>query len=113
MFRMPVFPSTPLGAHTEAAIDILGNRIRVAILGHLQEHGPSQRGEIAAALGMVPGSVSNQLTVLIEAGVVTTDPEADQIRPGARVRYVVMPQQVSNLYQALGEALGIESVPGR
>lgn len=111
MFRMPVFPSTPLGAHTEAAIDILGNRIRVAILGHLQEHGPSQRGEIATALGMVAGTVSNQLTVLLEAGVVTTDPEADQIRPGARVRYVVAPEQVADLYEALGEALGVEASP--
>lgn len=108
MLRMPVFPSTPLGAHMEAAIDILGNRIRVAILGHLQEHGPAQRGEIAAALGMVPGSVSNQLTVLLEAGVVTTDPVADQIRPGARVRYVVMPEKVAGLYRALGSALHIE-----
>lgn len=104
---MPVFPSTPLGAHVEAAIDILGNRIRVAILGHLQEHGPSQRGEIAAALGMVPGSVSNQLAVLLEAGVVTTDPAAHQIRPGARVRYVVVPQAVADLYRVLGRALGI------
>ena len=91
----------------EAAIDILGNRIRVAILGYLQAHGPALRGEIATALGLVPGTVSSQLGVLLDAGVITTDPPAEQIRPGSRVRYVAVPERIDHLYLTLGHALGV------
>lgn len=104
---MPGLVPTPLGKNVEAAIDILGNRIRVAILGYLQNNGPALRGEIATALGLVPGTVSNQLGVLLEAGVVTTDPPAEQIRPGSRVRYVAVPDRIDDLYQTLGHALGV------
>lgn len=105
---MPGFVPTPLGEHVEAAIDILGNRIRVAILGHLKLHGPSVRGDIAAALGLVPSSVSNQLTILLEAGVIRTDPPAEQIRSGTRVLYAVRGDRLEELYRTLGAALGLD-----
>ena len=107
MALMPGLVPTPLGKSVEAAIDILGNRIRVAILGYLQAHGPALRGEIATALGLVPGTVSSQLGVLLEAGVITTDPPAEQIRPGRRVRYVAVPERIDHLYLTLGHALGV------
>lgn len=105
---MPGLVPTPLGEHVEAAIDILGNRTRVAILGHLKAHGPSVRGDIAAALSLVPSSVSNQLTILLDAGVITTDPPEGQIRPGSRVLYAVVPERVEELYRTLGAALGVD-----
>lgn len=108
MALMPGLVPTPLGKSVEAAIDILGNRIRVAILGYLQAHGPALRGEIATALGLVPGTVSSQLGVLLEAGVITTDPPAEQIRPGRRVRYVAVPDRIDHLYLRLGQALGVD-----
>lgn len=103
---MPGFVPTPLGEQVEAAIDILGNRMRVAIIGYLRANGAALRGDIAAALGMVPGSVSNQLTVLLDAGVIETDPPAGHIRPGNRVRYSVVAHRVDELYETLGVALG-------
>ncbi len=104
---MPAFPATPLGERGETAIDILGNRIRVAIIGCLRKKGPSLRGDIAAELGLPSGSVSNQLAVLVKAGVIATDPPEGQIRPGGRVLYSVVTDRVEDLYKALGEALQI------
>lgn len=106
---MPGFVPTPLGEQVEEAIDILGSRMRVAIIGYLRSNGAAPRGDIAAALGMVPGSVSNQLAVLLDAGLMETSPPAGQIRPGNRVRYSIIGRRVDELYETLGVALGTHS----
>lgn len=108
MAAMPGFVPTPFGEQVEAAIDILGNRIRVAILGHLRKNGPAQRADIAEALSIVPSSVSNQLVVLMNAGVITADVPEGHVRPGTRVRYAVVPERVAAMYEDLGRALGYD-----
>lgn len=93
-------------AELETAIDAFGNRVRVGIIRHLREHGPSTRGDIADALGVVTGSMNAHLRSLETAGLIASDPPPTQERSGRRVRYVLVPSRVTELYTALGAELG-------
>lgn len=90
----------------EDPIKALGNLVRAGIIGHLRQHGPSTRAEIATALDLPNPTISASLKAMVQAGLITSDPPIDQVRRGQRLRYAVDHEQVSRMYLQLGQAIG-------
>ena len=63
-----------------AAVQVLGNTLRVAILSHLAL-GPATRASISSALGVSEQSLSRQIAFLEDKGVVSTDVLGGRGRP--------------------------------
>ncbi|MEX5268554.1 ArsR/SmtB family transcription factor [Kocuria sp. CPCC 204721] len=63
-----------------AAVQVLGNTLRVAILSHLA-FGPATRATISGALGVTEQSLSRQMAFLEEKGVVSTEVLPGRGRP--------------------------------
>jgi len=103
---MPRYARPVRGKLVEAAIEAFGNRVRVAILRHLREAGPSTRGELSAALGVAAPTIYNHLSGLRDAGVIEPDPPAEEAKSGQRVRWSVKEARVAALYRELGRELG-------
>src|SRR5881394_2304715 len=70
---VPTPARTDLPTNVERAIDILGNRVRVAILRSLVLGGPASRSELSQRLNLSPSLLQAHLRRLVEFGVVTQD----------------------------------------
>jgi DNA-binding transcriptional ArsR family regulator len=68
----PVRPDLP--HDVERAIDILGNRVRVAVLRSLILDGPASRSELSERLGISVSLLQTHMRRLIELRAVRQDP---------------------------------------
>lgn len=68
-------PADPLGfpGEFERAVDVLGNKVRVAVLLRLRKRGPSTPVRLAEQLGVSRISVRKHLLALEELGIVDVD----------------------------------------
>ncbi len=100
-----VRPSTP--ESLEAAIDVLGNRVRVAIIGAIRMHGPSTRRELEERLSVNKSTITLNLQLLVASKVVFTDPPAEELLGGRQhVTYDVDEALVQELMGSLWTGLG-------
>ena len=96
-------PSLP--ALVEEAVEVLGARVRVAVLHALNEHGPSTKADLLRLLGGSEGNLHRHLTALETAGVVVASPSRDdEVGPVMR-RYRVDQERVRLLLDALSSAV--------
>lgn len=102
---MPKYAQVIEDDGVNAAIEVLGNRLRVAVLAFLAENGPSTRGQILAELAVGITTLKRALAILMEHGAVTADPPLDQAKSGQRVRYSYQQQRVTELHTLLGQAV--------
>lgn len=79
------------------AVQVLGNTLRVAIL-HELAMGPATRATISAALGVTEQSLSRQIALLEEKGVVGTDVLPGRGRP---TRHHLQTERLDQLERAL------------
>ena len=79
------------------AVHIFGNTLRVAILNQLAL-GPATRSTISAALGVTEQSLSRQIALLEEKGVVRTDVLPGRGRP---TRHHLQTARLEQLERAL------------
>ncbi|WP_429860977.1 ArsR/SmtB family transcription factor [Brevibacterium spongiae] len=84
---MPKYARPAHSESVEAAIEAFGNRVRVAILGELRQHGPATRGELAARIDSAEKTVQTHLRTLERLGLVRSDPPPETRKSGQRVRY--------------------------
>ena len=105
MPRRPVISSSGGSEWLEDPIKALGNLVRAGIIGHLREHGPAARGQIADALGLPAPTVAASLQAMVHAGLLIADPPIGEARRGQRVRYTVDNEVVSRMYLQLGQAI--------
>jgi ArsR family transcriptional regulator, arsenate/arsenite/antimonite-responsive transcriptional repressor len=70
---VPTPARTDLPPDVERAIDILGNRVRVAILRSLVLYGPASRSELSGRLNLSASLLQAHLRRLADFGVVTQD----------------------------------------
>ncbi len=101
---MPKYVRSSDSDYVEDPIAALGNMLRANIIGYVRRHGPSRRGEIAAALGVGHPAVAKALRILVDAGVLNTDPA--EPRRGQTVYYTVNQDVVSEMWMRLGDAIG-------
>jgi DNA-binding HxlR family transcriptional regulator len=73
-----------LPKETERAIEVLGNRVRVAVLRSLLTVGSATRGQLSDRLGVSMALLQKHLAALEKLGAVTLDPPRTQ--PGVRPR---------------------------
>lgn len=92
------------GTLGEDPIYALGNLVRVKIIGYLRRSGPRRRGEIAQALDIGNATISAALIILVDEGLVVTDP----VNPtaGQHVRYSVHEPTVTEMWVTLSQAIG-------
>lgn len=110
---METMPNYALPPHMQSdvsmAVEIFGNKARVAILGYLAGLGPGEkqtRGKIVEATLLEPVLVGRHLVALEESGVVTVDqPTGD--RRGTRPKYWLNRDRTEEIYAVLGAHLGI------
>jgi DNA-binding transcriptional ArsR family regulator len=81
---VPTPARTDLPPDVERAIDILGNRVRVAILRSLVLEGPASRSELSERLNLSASLLQAHLGRLAEFGALTQDPAGT--RPDHRKR---------------------------
>jgi DNA-binding HxlR family transcriptional regulator len=97
---VPTPARTDLPQHVERAIDILGNRVRVAILRSLVLDGPASRSELSGRLNLSASLLQAHLRRLAEFGAITQD--APGTRPDHRKRvYRAHKKDVDQLIKAL------------
>lgn len=100
-----VRPSTP--ESLEAAIDVLGNRVRVAIIGSIRTHGPSTRKELEERLSVGKSTVTLNLQLLVTSKVIYTDPPAEELTGGRQhITYHVDEHLLQELMGSLWSGLG-------
>lgn len=104
---MPRYVRPNTASSLERVVNAFGNLTKVAIIGHLGEHGPSTRSEVAAAIGIGVATAKHNLQLLADEGVVLQDPPPTEERSGRRVRYTLVRDEVVQRYAALGRALGL------
>jgi len=105
---MPKFVQVIQDAAVNAAIEVLGTQVRVAVLAYLAESGPATRGQIIKALSPIGvTTVQKALAVLVGHGAVTADPS--EARTGQRVLYSHNAKRVAELHSALGAAVHVGS----
>ena len=81
---MPQTVRPALPEETERAIEILGNRVRVAVLRSLLTVGPSTRGQLSDRLGVSMALLQKHLAALEKLGAVSLHPPRTE--PGVRPR---------------------------
>jgi ArsR family transcriptional regulator, cadmium/lead-responsive transcriptional repressor len=97
---VPTPARTDLPPDVERAIDILGNRVRVAILRSLVLDGPASRSELSERLNLSASLLQAHLRRLTEFGAITQDPAGT--RPDHRKRvYRANRNDVDQLLKAL------------
>lgn len=106
---MPKLVRPNLEPIVEAAIDTLGNRVRVSILGFLLANGPATRSQIAAELGINVKTLQFHLTALRADGAVRVSPasEAEQDTSGRLIVYDCDAARVRLLLRGLADHLGM------
>ncbi|MFC7503708.1 winged helix-turn-helix domain-containing protein [Nocardioides sp. GCM10030258] len=102
---MPRTVRPDLPQPVELAVEVFGARLRVALLGAINEHGPCTKAELRRLLGGSEANLHAHLTALEEAGVVLADPRrSDEAGPVTR-RYSVDAQRVDALLEVLARAV--------
>ena len=97
---MPTPARTDLPPAVERAVDILGNRVRVAILRSLVLDGPASRSELSGRLNLSVSPLQAHLRRLTEFGAITQDPAGT--RPDHRQRvFRAHKKDVDQLLKAL------------
>jgi DNA-binding transcriptional ArsR family regulator len=97
---VPTPARTDLPRDVERAIDILGNRVRVAILRSLVVEGPASRSELSVRLNLSVSLLQAHLRRLAEFGAVIQD--AAGTRPDHRKRvYRANKRDVDELLETL------------
>jgi DNA-binding HxlR family transcriptional regulator len=97
---VPTPAQTDLPSDVERAIDILGNRVRVAVLRSLILDGPATRSELSQRLNLSVSLLQAHLRRLAEFGAITQDPAGS--RPDHRKRvYRARKKDVEQLLNAL------------
>jgi DNA-binding transcriptional ArsR family regulator len=99
---VPTPARTDLPRSVERAVDILGNRVRVAILRSLVLNGPASRSELSQRLNLSVSLLQAHLRRLIEFGAVTQDPAGTRSDHRKRV-YRANKKDVDVLLTALVE----------
>jgi len=100
---VPIPARTDLPRDVERAIDILGNRVRVAVLRSLVIEGPASRSELAQRLGISVSLLQDHLRRLLEYSAVTQDPPGTRADHRMRV-YRADKRDVDELLQTLVDA---------
>jgi ArsR family transcriptional regulator, cadmium/lead-responsive transcriptional repressor len=100
MTRVPATVRPDLPPDTERAIDVFGNRVRVAVLASLRSDGPATRTELAARLGVSRSLLQAHMRRLVELGALRAEPPGTQADHRTR-RYRVNETEVVKLFQAL------------
>jgi ArsR family transcriptional regulator, cadmium/lead-responsive transcriptional repressor len=97
---VPTPARTHLPKDVERAIDILGNRVRVAVLRSLVNDGPASRSELSQRLDLSASLLQAHLRRLVEYNAVTQD--APGTRADHRMRvYRANKKDVDQLLNAL------------
>jgi ArsR family transcriptional regulator, cadmium/lead-responsive transcriptional repressor len=97
---VPTPARTDLPKGVERAIDILGNRVRIAVLRSLVLQGPASRSELSQRLNLSASLLQVHLRRLTEFGLVTQD--APGGRPDHRKRvYRTNKKDVDRLLRTL------------
>ena len=97
---VPTPARTDLPKDVERAVDILGNRVRVAILRSLVLDGPASRSELSQRLNLSVSLLQAHLRRLAEFGAISQDPAGT--RPDHRKRiYRANHKDVDQLLKAL------------
>ena len=97
---VPTPARTDLPTNVERAVDILGNRVRVAILRSLVLDGPASRSELSQRLNLSASLLQAHLRRLVEFGVVTQDTPGSRSDHRKRV-YRTNKKDVDQLLNAL------------
>jgi DNA-binding transcriptional ArsR family regulator len=97
---VPTPAHTDLPLDVERAIDILGNRVRVAILRSLVLDGPASRSELSERLNLSVSLLQAHLRRLVEFGAITQDPAGTRSDHRKRV-YRAGKKDVDQLLKAL------------
>lgn len=84
---MPKYARPAHSEPVEAAIEAFGNRVRVAILGALRQHGPATRGELSTRIGAAEKTVQTHLRTLEGLDLVSSEPPPESRKSGQRVHY--------------------------
>ncbi len=101
---MPRTVHPDLPDDTERAIDILGNRVRFAIVRSLLIDGPATRTGLSDRLGVSMSLLQKHLALLEEQGAVNLSPPRSV--PGVRPRaYSVEPRTIALALSSLAESL--------
>lgn len=88
----------------EVAADVLGNRLRVAVLRSLVTEGPATRSELGRRLKFTPSSLLIHLDLLEQHRLVRVDPPRTE--PGRLMRrYTVDAARLSDLTEAVAREL--------
>ena len=93
-------PAPPCPQDVERAIDILGNRVRVAVLRSLVLDGPASRSELSQRLDLSTSLLQAHLRRLIEHGAVIQDPPGTRADHRMRV-YRANKRDIDQLLQTL------------
>jgi DNA-binding transcriptional ArsR family regulator len=102
---MPKYVHPSADESLEAAIDVLGNRVRVAIIGYLRTNGPTGRQQLEDALGIRKPTLTLHLSSLVAHGVLVADPPLQDAKGSQKVRYSVNESRVRELIDALLDGL--------
>jgi DNA-binding transcriptional ArsR family regulator len=93
-----------LSSDLAAASDILGTRLRLAILESLAQQGPASRSELSRRLEVSVDSLRLHLTLLEDEDVVTVKPPRNE--PGRLLRrYSINPVRIREVLDALNRTL--------
>jgi DNA-binding transcriptional ArsR family regulator len=104
MARVPATVRPNLPPDTERAIDVFGNRVRVAVLSTLRVDGPATRTELAGRLGVSRSLLQAHMRRLVELGVLRPEPPGTQADHRTRT-YRVNETEVDKLFRALRSTL--------
>ncbi len=102
---MPKYVRPSAEESLEAAIDVLGNRVRVAIIGFLRTDGPASRRQIEDALSIRKPTLTLHLSSLIAQGVVIADPPLQDAKGRQKVEYSINETRIRELIDALLDGL--------
>src|SRR5699024_616473 len=105
MEHMPRYARPHLEPPVDDAIEVFGNRLRLALIAPLRNEGPGTRGELSRRLEASEQTVANHLRALLQHRVINADPPPELHASGQRVAYAVNERAVRRLYAALGQGL--------
>jgi ArsR family transcriptional regulator, arsenate/arsenite/antimonite-responsive transcriptional repressor len=100
MTRVPATVRPDLPPDTERAIDVFGNRVRVAVVSSLRAQGPATRTELASRLNVSRSLLQAHVRRLVALGILRPEPAGTQADHRRRV-YQVDESEVERLLQAL------------
>ncbi|MEG9227257.1 ArsR/SmtB family transcription factor [Aeromicrobium sp. Sec7.5] len=101
----PVRPEQPEGV--DRAIDMVGNRVKVAAIRSLLVDGPATQTELAERLSVQRSLLRKHLPVLEELGVVWVHPPREET-DARRRQYSIIPAELEKTLTDLRRGLGLD-----